>query len=221
MVNRKGLTHLVTGGVASILVAVPMVFGLEFSQGLIISAIGAVGVNLALRVQRKALTNHEQIAASAVKPLAIASGELQEDIAIKLRELHELAKTYERVQSPLFPAVNGVLSNLQEFFKRIQAKSDEQAARIAAVRYNQMLTSLNHALGKDYYLDIEANSELWSDPSERMEAVEKAVNATGEQVLRNIRQLNSNNDLSYQLSLDTLMRSEADLTNERAIGLQS
>lgn len=146
---------------------------------------------------------------SSVAPLALKS-ELPEGMGREVAELHQIAAIYERRESPLFAAVNGVLTNVQELFRRMVDLQDGQSAKLAAVRYEDLLSKLNRALGEKYYLDLEANPELWSNREERMGAVETALNATGEQIIRNIRQLNGSRDLEYQLSIGTLI----DLGNE-------
>lgn len=162
--------------------------------------LGAIGIASTLLASRK----KRAVEGSTVTALTV-DNQISEELREKIAELHGLAEIYEERKSPLFAAVNGVLANVQELFERMATRTDEQSARIAGVRYTDTLTKLNEALGRSYYLDIEAHPELWSDPDERMEAVETAVNATGEQVLRNIRELNSSRDLIYQLSLESLV----------------
>ena len=81
---------------------------------------------------------------------------------------------------------------------------------MAAVNYSDTLLKLNKALGVDYYLDIQANPHLWSQPEERLEAVERALKATGLQLIRNIKQINSSQDLEYKISIDLLLKAAED-----------
>jgi len=191
-------------GSAIFLAVAPSVF-LTATPSTVAIGLGAIGIGSTLIASR---SKKKVVESSAVSALAMGS-HISEELREKIAELHGLAQTYEERNSPLFPAVNGVLANVQELFERMGTHTDEQSARIAGVRYTDTLTKLNRALGRNYYLDIEAHSELWSDPDGRMEAVETAVNATGEQILRNIRELNGSRDLIYQLSLDALERSAA------------
>ena len=177
-------------------------------MGLIPSAlalgVGAVGVGSAFFAAGESKARDQN--SSVLTPLKMGT-EISRDLQLRLEELYGLAVIYERRDSPILPALSGVLTNLLELFSRMAERTDEQSARIAAVRYVDLLSKLNEALGRNYYMDIEAHPELWSQPEERMEAVEAALNATAEQILRNIRQLNSSRDLIYQLSLDKLMES--------------
>jgi len=191
-------------GSAIFLAVAPSVF-LTATPSTVAIGLGAIGIGSTLIASR---SKKKPVESSAVSVLTMGS-QISEELREKIEELYGLAQTYEERNSPLFPAVNGVFANVQELFERMGTHTDEQSARIAGVRYTDTLTKLNRALGKSYYLDIEAHPELWSDPDGRMEAVEAAVNATGEQILRNIRELNSSRDLIYQLSLDALERSAA------------
>jgi len=191
-------------GSAIFLAVAPSVF-LTATPSTVAIGLGAIGIGSTLIASR---SKKRAVESSAVSALTMGS-QISEELREKVAELHGLAQVYEERNSPLFPAVNGVLANVQELFERMGTHTDEQSARIAGVRYTDTLTKLNRALGRNYYLDIEAHPELWSDPDGRMEAVETAVNATGEQILRNIRELNSSRDLIYQLSLDALERSAA------------
>lgn len=181
---------------------------------ILVGGTGMVTTFLALRRQK------EPKKPSSLTGLAVAIG-VSKDLQLKIEELHELGRTYELRNSPLFPSVNGVLANLQELFGRISEGLDEQSARLAAVKYSAILSKLNEALGKRYYLDIEAHPELWSNPEARMEAVEAALNATGEQIIRNIRQLNGSRDLVYQVSIESLMGLQSDAATTRELGIES
>lgn len=190
--------------------------GLGMVPSALALGVGAIGVGSTFFASS---TPREQEAnRSGLTPLSMGV-EISSELRLKLEELYELAVIYERRNSPLLPAVTGVLTNVLELFSRMSERTDEQSARIAGIRYADLLSKLNEALGKRYYLDIEAHPELWSNPEERMEAVENALNATAEQLLRNIRQLNSSRDLIYQLSLDKLMEASAEEQNRTDLGI--
>lgn len=182
-------------------------------------AIGAVGVGSTLFAAKIGKTDAAEGPVSTIPALKASELRVSQDVSEKIVKLHELAGFYEQRQSPLLSSLNGVLANLQQLFSRMSNGTDEQSARLAEVKYADILAKLNQALGKEYYLDIEAHPELWSNPEARMEAVETALNATSEQILRNIRQLNSSRDLIYQVSLDSLMSSNTDEANRKELGI--
>lgn len=208
-------SSVLIGATTASAVFLGLVPGMGLMPSIFTLGVGALGVGSTIFVARK---NQPKEIGSQLTPLTAAIG-TSKDLQLKVEELHGLARIYDQRDSPLFPAVNGVLANVLELFDRMSNRLDEQSARIAAVRYTDTLTKLNRALGRRYYLDIEAHPELWSNPDERMEAVEAALNATGEQILRNIRQLNSSKDLIYQLSIDSLMVVESEEANRRDLGL--
>ena len=129
-----------------------------------------------------------------------------EIILDELVKLQALANIYATAESKLLPELNSIIRNAQEFFERVTSKLDEQAGRMAAVNYADMLQKLNKALGKDYYLDIEKNPHLWSNPTKRLEQVELAVAATDKQIVRNIIQLNESQDIDFTIAIDSLIR---------------
>lgn len=202
-----------SAGSAALIGATP---GLGLIPGAVALGVGALGIGATLFTGSSKIEEPEP---SGLGMLELDAG-ISEEMRLKIEELHGLARIYEQRKSPLFSAVSGVLANVLELFSRLSTQPDQQSARIAAVRYVDTLTKLNTALGKSYYLDIEAHPELWSNPDERMGAVESAVNATGEELLRNIRQLNSSRDLIYELSIESLVSTQTENENSKILGLE-
>lgn len=211
----SGVIALSSVGAAVFLAVTPGAL-LTATPSTVAIGLGVIGVGSTLVASR---SKQAEVEGSTLTALTMGD-QISRELRAKVEELHGLARSYEERNSPLFPAVNGILANVQELFERMGSRTDEQAARIAGVRYTSLLTKLNEALGPRYYLDIEANPELWSDPDGRLEAVETAVNATGEQVLRNIRELNSSRDLVYQLSLESLMSYAEKGQSEAELGIE-
>lgn len=197
---------LATAGATTTLAVIPT-FG--FIPAILTLAVGAMGLISTAVVAKSSSKNTEAGSEAEVAELQ-SSGYIPRDIYSQLLELQTLAIAYHDSKSSLFPDINSVLINAQELFKRIDSKLDSQAGRLAAVNYFDTLLKLNKALGVDYYLDIQANPHLWSQPEERLAAVEKAVKATGLQLIRNIKQINSSQDLEYKISIDLLLKAAED-----------
>jgi len=142
---------------------------------------------------------------------------IPENARRELEELQGIEEYYTANELPLAKSISAVVSYAEELFQRMALKNDSQNIRISTVRYRDILSKLNQALGLNYYVDISRNPELWSNPQERMEAVEKALSATGEELLRNIRQINADQDLASQLSLDGLLALEEKNANSSII----
>ena len=194
-----------TAGATTTLAVIPT-FGVI--PAILTLAIGAMGVISTAVVAKSAGKDAELDSETEIAE--VQSYYLPRDIYSQLVELQDLAKAYRDSQSSLFPEINSVLTNAQELFKRIDSKLDSQAGRLAAVNYSDTLLKLNKALGVDYYLDIQANPHLWSQPEERLVAVERALKATGLQLIRNIKQINSSQDLEYKISIDLLLKAAED-----------
>lgn len=195
-----------TAGATTTLAVIPT-FG--FIPAILTLAVGAMGLISTAVVAKSSSKNAEAGSDDEVAELQ-SSGYIPRDIYSQLLELQTLAIAYHDSKSSLFPDINSVLINAQELFKRIDSKLDSQAGRLAAVNYSDTLLKLNKALGVDYYLDIQANPHLWSQPEERLAAVEKALKATGLQLIRNIKQINSSQDLEYKISIDLLLKAAED-----------
>ena len=99
-----------------------------------------------------------------------------------------------------------IFYNIQELFRRIDKKGTEQQKQLAAISYADTFTKLNKALGEDYYLDIVAHPSLWSRPTERIEEVKRAVSSTQQQIIENIKEVNSSQDLNLTVALEKLTR---------------
>lgn len=143
---------------------------------------------------------------------------LPDDLKGQVLRLKKIARLHAQAETPVFELINSILLNSQELFQRITSKMDSQAHRLAAVNYTDTLSKLNRALDTDYYLDIKKNPRLWDSPENRLSAVEKAVEATEKQLVRNIRQVNASQDIDYEVSLESLTSSmdsvsASDLTN--------
>lgn len=132
------------------------------------------------------------------------SPSLTDELREQLIRLKQTAKLHVQAESPLVETINQILADTQELFNRIQAKQESQAHRMAAVNYTHTLKKLNRALSKEYYIDILKNPRLWESPEERKDAVQKATEATARQLLRNIKQVNSSQDIDFEMDLEVL-----------------
>ena len=139
----------------------------------------------------------------------IAPLDLFEDLPIQLKEqvrvLQENAKTHRKEGTSLVEEINNVVVNTQELFKRITQKMDTQVGRMTAVNYTVTLTKLNKALSPEYYIDIKKNGHLWENPTARLAAVKKALEATSAQLITNIKQINASQDIEFTIAIDSLI----------------
>lgn len=129
---------------------------------------------------------------------------LTDELKAQLVLLRKNAQKHTAADTPLTQTINQILSDTQEFFRRVYSKQNSQSHRLAAVNYTDTLTKLNKALSAEYYLDIRKNPRLWTSAEKRLAAVEKATNAVEKQLLRNIQQANASQDIDYEIILDDL-----------------
>lgn len=206
---------LSTGAVAATAVSfIPGIFPIVAGvAGVIGFGAGLVGSSF----ERKP---HDSSEADAydVAQIPVSSNYLPENLRAQVLHLKKLLVLHTRLKTPMVTPMTDVLRDSQELFARIDNKLDSQAHRLAAVNYTDTLTKLNKALDEDYYLDIKKNPRLWSDPDERCAAVETAVYATANQLLRNIQQVNASQDIDYEVSLESLTNSMTSLEATKMTG---
>jgi len=166
-------------------------------------ALGTIGWIVGYSILNKEGADEAKPAESEV-PDVEKSPSLTDELREQLVKLKQTAKLHVQYESPLVETINQILADTQELFNRIQAKQESQAHRLAAVNYTHTLRKLNRALSKGYYIDILKNPRLWESPEERKDAVRKATEATARQLLRNIKQVNSSQDIDFEADLEVL-----------------
>lgn len=142
------------------------------------------------------------------KVKAITSRDIKsEEMRDAMEELGRLTEKHTAKKYPTAKPLQSILAHLNDLFSRIQKKGAGNQKALAEVEYANTIQKLNNALGADYYLDIAGNSNLWDNGEQRLREVEAAVRAVDEQVLHNIRQVNSSKDLDFRVALEGMLRS--------------
>jgi hypothetical protein len=163
---------------------------------------------------------------AAARRRARASSVLPDPVRAHLDALAVARSAYERAGAAGNAAagrtaqdIGALTANVAELFRRLRSRSDEGQRKIAAVEYDDKLRRLSGALQPDYLLDIQTRPDLWDDPTERAREVEAAVAAVSQELLENIRQVNAQRALHFQVSLDGLMGRRKELQEwDRAFG---
>ena len=101
--------------------------------------------------------------------------------------------------------LHAIAGNVTELFERLAGKASEAQRRLAEIEYGDKLAKLTAAVDRKYLLDILTHPQLWDDPDERISEVRDAVVAVSEQLVENIKQVNAQRALHFQVSLDTLI----------------
>ena len=98
-----------------------------------------------------------------------------------------------------------IADHVTSLFERLGGKAARDQRRLAEIEYGDKLGKLIVALDRRYLLDILTHPHLWDDPDERVSEVRDAVVGVSEQLVENIRQVNAQRALHFQVSLDTLI----------------
>jgi hypothetical protein len=137
---------------------------------------------------------------------------LPESVRLQVERLRSLAPEYAAVGGAGNPVatqtaqdITVLADNATELFARLDRRSAEDQAGIAAVEYDDKLRKLTAALDHDYLLDILQHPHLWDDPGERVGEVRGALEAVSAELLDNIKQVNARRGLHFQVSLDGLI----------------
>ncbi len=144
--------------------------------------------------QRRAVASSRALAAS----LNGADGDVVQDA---IARLDERAAALPEIG----PRIEELSGHLSEMFVRVGKRGTDQQARLLQGRYKDTLTKLLGALDDDYYGDIRANPDFWSEPQARLAEVERAVDSVNQQAVDNIKQINESRDLEFRIALDSLI----------------
>ena len=101
--------------------------------------------------------------------------------------------------------ISVIADNVTQLFERLGGKGSEDQRQLAEIEYTDKLGKLLIALDRGYLLDILTHPQLWDDPDQRVSEVRDAVVAVSEQLIENIKQVNAQRGLRFQVSLDSLI----------------
>jgi hypothetical protein len=173
-----------------------LVIGLAIGVAVLVGA--GIGVVAAMRRRRRRPGEAE----SAVPPA----------LATQVQTLHALSVDYAAAGVAGHPIagqtaqdLEAIADNVTQLFERLAGKSSEAQRRLAEIEYGDKLAKLTAAVDRQYLLDILTHPNLWDDPDERVSEVRDAVVAVSEQLVENIKQVNAQRALHFQVSLDSLI----------------
>jgi hypothetical protein len=202
---QESLTQTVQGVVAA--TDEPSSTGGDVSGGLVIGlAIGAaivvggvIGVVAAIRRRGRRPAEPEEAPVPAT-------------IAAQVHTLEALSVDYAAAGVAGHPIagqtaqdLDAIADNVTQLFERLAGKASEDQRQLAEIEYGDKLAKLTAAVDRQYLLDILKHPNLWDDPDERVSEVRDAVVAVSEQLVENIKQVNAQRALHFQVSLDSLI----------------
>lgn len=183
-----------------------------------VSALLVVGVVAACvaSVVRKSKRRSQQQLPGGNNPTKMDSSHVPAELTAFYKEYKEnndalksltpaIATAYQPLVHSAVVSGDKILNYLDELFERIDKKAGSQARTLAIVEYKDKLQKLNKAMGDGYFLDIVEHPDLWDNPEERAGKAVKAVTATSQQIIDNIRQVNASQDLEFGVALEALI----------------
>jgi hypothetical protein len=209
------------GGQAIQVVTGQLVDASDGGSGLVGEAVGLGGglLGLALIGSGAVLAYRRWFAHGFKRSKTEAFAKLPAELRTQVDQLWALlGKHHSAGLGSLEDEILALVGNAEELFVRIDKRGTGQQGRIAAVEYADTFAKLNRALGEDYYLDILRRPDLWNDSDRRLAEVREALDATGKQLVENIRQVNASQDLEFQVALESLVGSMNTPSIESAYG---
>lgn len=124
-------------------------------------------------------------------------------------------------EAKISDSLNMILKNTMELFKRIDRYGDRNQKVEASIHYADVLERLDSALSKDYYVDIFHNSKLWSNPQDRLNKVNLAIDMVNKELVENIKKVNASGDLDIKVNLMMIKSSSSSNTHKEIYGSES
>lgn len=132
------------------------------------------------------------------KSFTEAFNDAVEALKVLIEKHHVLG--YKRTSSKM----KSILIAVDELFGRIQKKGTNDQLSMASVKYAYLFDKVAYAMNEDHYIDIARNPHLWENPERRMKDSEKALDSVHQQIIDNIKQVNSSKDLDFKVALEAL-----------------
>lgn len=135
----------------------------------------------------------------------LASSNLKELDSDKMSQLYTLYKNYYRKTN------FAVKKNLEEIFVTASALIEKVSKVGSEPQKDQITYELNYLFGKlievlrpEYYYEIKTKPEYWSNSEQLAKEVESAVIAVNNELHKNMRLLNSSQELDFKVNLKIL-----------------
>jgi len=104
----------------------------------------------------------------------------------------------------IYPKIVGVSKDMRALLERLADRGTPQQLLIAQTQYADILEKTVMCVSPKYLKDIIDNPTYWHHPEKRLAEVEAVLDAVPEQIVQNIRQVNSSSDLDFQTALAVL-----------------
>lgn len=142
-------------------------------------------------------------------PTAVMSEDMKKELAIVSNMIHEYTTGNQVCLNEAAELLRPIHTHIYQLFSRIDKKKAGNSREIAQVRYLDTLRKINSTLGKDYFADIVRNPNLWDDSHNKIVSVLDMLKSVDEQIIENIKQVNSSKEIEFLINLDLLNGSKA------------
>lgn len=173
-----------------------------------------VSVVVGIKVKRKTspsgayLSSKKNKAEPQKLPTAVMSEDMKKELAIVSNMIHEYTDNQVCLNEAA-ELLRPIHTHIYQLFSRIDKKKAGNSREIAQVRYLDTLRKINSTLGKDYFEDIVRNPNLWDDSHNKIVSVLDMLKSVDEQIIENIKQVNSSKEIEFLINLDLLNSSKA------------
>lgn len=105
---------------------------------------------------------------------------------------------------PVTLPIEAVIRRTHQLFERIALRGAQQQGLVAEVRYADLLDKVAKIVSPTYLGDMLEHPELWERPDERIAQVQASLADVEQQIITNIRQVNSSSDLDFQVAMNAM-----------------
>jgi len=101
--------------------------------------------------------------------------------------------------------ISGLLKELNVLSTKIELNGIDQKARLTYAKYLPMVQKISELTASNYYGDFVRNPDHWDNPRQMRVQVELSVLAVAQEAAEDIRRLNSDQQLDFKVSVESLI----------------
>jgi len=114
-------------------------------------------------------------------------------------------RALENSDNNIYEYLAGLIKELKVLGAKLAQDSSEQAARMTYTKYSPLVEKLVELTSPNYYGDFISNPDHWEDPRKMRVQVELSVLAVAKEASGDIRRLNSDQELDFKVSVESLI----------------
>lgn len=123
-------------------------------------------------------------------------------------------RALENSDNNIYEYLAGLIKELKVLGTKLAQDSSEQAARMTYTKYSPLVEKIVELTAPNYYGDFISNPDHWEDPKKMRVQVELSVLAVAKEASGDIRRLNSDQELDFKVSVESLIGKPLDDEDE-------